>query len=493
MSTAQLIPYPSFIGATYAARSKTAANERTINMYPEIVEARSGKNIINLYRKPGLQLFCTLPTGPVQAMYELNGRSWALSGNTVYELFANGTFAARGTVTAPSAGTYAGMVANSANQVFVVSPPNGFILDISANTLTEITSSGFLGAQTGTMMDGYFVANQGGTAAFSVSNQQDGLTWSGLNQQSTQDYPDNLVAVDNLVHYLALFGQNRSEVYYNTGSNSTIFARYEGSYQYQGLAAPWSRAYLDNTIFYLGRSFTGTGVVFKLEDFTPKRISDHSLENAIQDYPTVDDAVAYAYEEDGHFFYVIHFPSANPTLNGPLGATWVYDVTTEKWCERGFYDTTIGAYRAEIGRFHAFAFDMHLVGSYLNGKIYQQSLDFPTDDGASIRWMRQAPHLYDSNVRIFYHQLILDMQVGSAPASGQGSDPKISMQYSDDGGNTWSFEVTQGIGKLGEFRKRVTFNRCGFARDRIFRIFGTDPTPALCLVNAYLLMTPGTS
>ena len=39
---------------------------------------------------------------------------------------------------------------------------------------------------------------------------------------------------------------------------------------------------------------------------------------------------AYAYQEQGHTFYVLNFPTA--------GATWVWDVTTDVWHERGFWN-----------------------------------------------------------------------------------------------------------------------------------------------------------
>lgn len=485
-----LVPYPEFVGGTYTSRASRAGdNEISFNLYSETIESRAGKNTGLMYRTPGLDLWCLLPTGPTQAEYELNGRAWVVSGNIVYETFEDKTFIARGAISPPPPGQYVSITANSASELMIVTPPNGFILNTVSNVLTQITDAGFLGGVTGTMIDGFFVANAPNTAKFSVSNFQAGLVWNGINQQATQDYPDNLVAVDNFTHYLALFGGNRSEVYYNTGSNSTIFARYEGSYMYVGLAAAWSRVHIDNTIFFLGRNENGTCILYRLEGFSPKRVSDYSFENAVQQYPRVDDAVSYGYQEAGHHFYVIHFPSAN----GGLGATWALDINEGKMAQRGFWDTSIGQYKAALGRFHMFAFGKHLVGSYLDGSVYEQNLNFATDAGNPIRWLRRFPHVYKQNVRLFYRQFIVDMQVGDAPATGQGSDPQIVLRWSNDGGATWSNEVTQGTGALGQYRKRVTFSGLEATRDRVFEMFGTDPIQNLCLTNAQLFVEVGRS
>lgn len=486
----QLIPYPDFINGTYTSRASRAGdNEISFNCYPETIESRAGKNDGLLYRTPGLALWCFLPTGPIQSEYELNGRSWIVSGNVVYETFEDKSFIARGSINPPLTGKYIYMTANSATEIFIVSEPQAFILNTTTNVLTQITDPAFLGAGTGTMIDGFFVANVPNTAKFGASDFQNGLSWNGTNTQQTQDYPDNLVAVDNYTHYLALFGSNRSEVYYNTGSNSTIFARYEGSYMYVGLGAAASRVHIDNTIVFLGRNENGNCLLYRMEGFSPKRVSDYSFENAVQQYPRVDDATAYGYQEAGHHYYVIHFPSAN---NGD-GATWVLDFNEKKTHQRGFWDTNVARYKASLGRFHMFAFGKHLVGSYLDGSVYEQSLNFPSDAGNPIRWLRRFPHLYKQNVRLFYRQFIVDMQVGDAPSSGQGSDPQISLRWSDDGGATWGNEITQGIGAIGQYRKRVTFSGLGAARDRIFELFGTDPVNGLCLTNAQLFVEIGRS
>jgi hypothetical protein len=73
------------------------------------------------------------------------------------------------------------------------------------------------------------------------------------------------------------------------------------------------------------------------------------------------------------------------------------------------------------------------------------------------------------------------MQTGVGLASGQGSDPKAMLQWSDDGGHTWSNEQWASIGKIGERLARVRWRRLGRSRDRVFKVTITDPVRVVIL------------
>ena len=46
-------------------------------------------------------------------------------------------------------------------------------------------------------------------------------------------------------------------------------------------------------------------------------VSNHALEQALQSYSTISDAICFGYQDAGHQFYVMSFPTANKT--------WVFD------------------------------------------------------------------------------------------------------------------------------------------------------------------------
>jgi hypothetical protein len=54
-------------------------------------------------------------------------------------------------------------------------------------------------------------------------------------------------------------------------------------------------------------------------------------------------------------------------------------------------------------------------------------------------------------------------------------NPYVILQWSDDGGFTWSNEHWVAVGRVGEFRKRMKWNRLGRAKNRVFKITVSDP------------------
>jgi hypothetical protein len=124
-------------------------------------------------------------------------------------------------------------------------------------------------------------------------------------------------------------------------------------------------------IFWLALDERGTAIAKRANGYTGQRVSTHATEFAWQQYATVSDAVAYTYQENGHSFWVIRFPTAK--------ATWVYDISTGYWHQRGFWQG--GQFTADRSTSHMFFNGQHLVGDWATGNIYQQSMSF---------WMTRA-------------------------------------------------------------------------------------------------------
>ena len=146
-----------------------------------------------------------------------------------------------------------------------------------------------------------------------------------------------------------------------------------------GCAAALSVAKLDNTVFFLGRSNHGTGLVYKLNQYSPQIISNRGIEYLINTFERMDDAFAYTYQKNGHSFYVLTFPTANKTL--------VYDAAIQDndlaWSVRETYG--LGRDRASC---YAFAFGKHLVGDFVSGVLYELDENTHTDAGNPIVWSR---------------------------------------------------------------------------------------------------------
>lgn len=454
-----------FIGPSYQYRSLAYDAQRSLNVYPIKSESGTSKEVSALVGTPGLGLFSTLPQLRIRGGHEVNGRCFFVAGLGLYELFGDGTYILRGSVTS----SYAPVsMSNNGTQIVIVDgTTNGFILTLSSNVYAQITDPDFLGADTVDFVDGYFVFNKPNTGIYYISAINDGSDYDALDFATAEGQTDNLVAVKTVHNEVWLFGTQSVEVAYDSGSSPFPFSRIQGALMDYGCAAAFSVVKAANTVFWLGNDRQGIGTVWMASGYQPQRVSTEAVEIAIQGYSSISDAVAYTYQEDGHHFYVINFPVAN--------TTWVYDIRMDAWHERSFLNTYTGINERHRGQCHVFCFGKHLIGDYANGNIYIQDLDTYTDDGNPIKRLRASPYLHDDLGYLYHYRLQLDMEhgVGLVSGSDADTDPEIILQWSDDGAITWSNEHKVKVGKIGERKTRAVWRQLGRSRNRIYRVIFT--------------------
>ena len=408
-----------FVGGTYSSESVLADCQRCMNLYPESVESGMGKAAYVLYPTPGLTLFAKLPGRSVRGELAINGRFFAVAGTTLYELNSKGAIV----------GSYANLtddgnppsLAASASQLLVASGGNIYVLQLTAATLNGVNvPAGAFGqihanvpAGTGPVgpisqvayTDGYFMALLTGTARIQLSNLNDASTWNDLYVSQVSVFPENLVSMIVAFREPILFGGSHTQAYGDTGDMNNPYQPVQGGIMEQGCIAQFSVAKLDNSIFWLGGDERGSGIVWRANGYIPSRISTHAIEYALSTYSTITDAIGYAYEEKGHTYYVLYFPTAN--------ATWVYDCATQLWHERSRWNGN--QYEAWHAQCHAYCFGKHLVGDWATGNVYVSSISIATDNGANIRRMRRAPHISSEQTWIYHNQMQIDLEMGVGP------------------------------------------------------------------------------
>ncbi len=222
----------------------------------------------------------------------------------------------------------------------------------------------------------------------------------------------------------------------------------------------------------------------------------------MRDYARIDDAIGFAYQDEGHIFYVLVFPTAD--------ATWVYDVATQAWHQRGWLSSDGSLHRDRANCYASFNGD-HLVGDFENGKIYRMSLDIGTDDGAPI-YRERAWELADDEhkrVRVDLLEVLAitgDGETQTVTVAGSGGngfweagfwdggfwdngfwegfgtgtstitlpvEPQLALQVSRDGGRKWSYLRRKGLGMTGRTLARARWRRAGYGRNVVLRISTT--------------------
>lgn len=458
---------PGFIGPSYTLRAKNVDAQRCVNLYPEIDELRTGKagEVASLIGTPGLRLLQTLPTSPIRGAYRVtsSGTLYVVGGNKLYTVASDWTYSEVGTLV-----TQTGAVSMSDNglQLIVVDGPYGYIMPFSNNQFQRITAEGFTGADKVVFIDGYFIVNRPDSQVFQISALYDGLQWDALDFGTAEGSPDNIVSIEEYRNQLMVFGERTIEVYYDSG-NEFPFERVQGAFVEFGCAAAQSVAKINDQILWLGQNDYGNGVVYAMQGYQPTRVSNYAVELAIQGYGDISDAVAYSYQQDGHSFYVLNFTGA--------GTTWVFDVGTGVWHERTY--TNDGVQERHRANCHTFVFDTHVVGDYQTGDLYALDMNTYQDNGATITRLRAAPHLTGEDLDwVFYSRFQLDMKSGAGlDGTQQGTNPQAMLQWSNDGGYSWSSEQWRSMGQIGQYTYRGIWNRLGKARDRVFRVTITDP------------------
>lgn len=441
-------------------------------MFPILDEY--GKEPAALYSTPGLDEFVTCGAGPVRGMFtSANGRAFVVSGTQLFEIFADGTSTARGSLL-DSSGTVS--MAEGTTQLAICDGVNVFGFTYSSNTFAKVTdgdlpSSGFV-----TNIDGYFVVSENDSGRFYISALNDVFDWDALDFATAENSPDLLICTVNAIGQLWLFGDKTTEIWTNTGASNFPFSRISGAVMEMGIAARHTALEIDNSVFWLGKDEFGNGIVYRANGFTPQRLSTTPIEKRIQESSNIDEVVAYAYQEEGHLYYVL--------TGGGLETSLVYDLTTNLWHERAFFNDS-GNFEQHLANSHIFAFGKHLVGDRRNGIVYEQSLNYYTDNGEELVRERVYTHISDEDRRIRFNRLDIGFEVGVGLQSGQGSNPLLSMQLSRDGGRSYTDWQTVSVGAVGKYQQKVSFRRLGIAEQLTFKIRYTEPTKC-AIVGSYL-------
>lgn len=472
------------LGASYVARSINAADNRMVNLFPEMTPD-NGQTAAFLNRAPGLEYLQTVGTGPIRALWahQTNGSDfYVVSGNEVYKMSTlTGDPVLLGTVS----GTGPVSIADNGTQLFFACNPDSYIYNEVTNVFQQITDPDFPGAVTVGYLDGYFVFNEPDSQRVWVTSLLDGLSVDPLDFASAEGSPDGLVALIVDHREAWLFGTDSVEVWYDAGLPDFPLTRIQGAFNEIGCVAAFSVAKLDNGLFWLGTDARGQGIVYRANGYTGQRVSTHAIEYAIAQYSDISDAVAYTYQQEGHAFYVLTFPTGN--------ATWVYDVATQAWHERAGWLN--GAFTRHRSNCQCNFLGNTVVGDFENGNIYKMSLDVYSDNGDIQKWLRSwraLPTGTNNLKRTAHHSLQLNCEAGVGLIDGQGSDPQAMLRWSDDGGHTWSNEHWSPMGKIGAYYQRVFWRRLGMTlklRDRVYEVSGTDPVK-IAIMGAELILSP---
>lgn len=456
----QTIPV-NVTGPSYQSRSRPLSSQITQNWYQQFNEA--GKDKYVLLPFPGLKVLGN-KEGIDRGFHRMAETLYQVKGTSLYSIDKFGTHTLKGDI--PGIGR--AIIADDGINMFIVADLKVWQYSTDTDLIIEVTDVNITGAKSVDFFNNQFIYTFDKFST--ISNVGDGSAANGLNIIGEETLPDNLVrdyVYDEVIYRMGV----RSIVgWYNSGVGSPPIEKLQGRLFTIGLGAINSVAETDQYFYWLGDDFC----IYRASSGREEKISTDAISNEVASYIKTDDAIGNTFTFEGQNFYQITFPSGNKTfvISESLGANGWFELSSG-------VNSPLSSSKYQGTSFIS-AYGKNYVADVDNGSVYCLCLDTYTNNGLPLQRIRTTQSVNGSlaganGKRVQMSEMNILMETGTGLLSGQGDDPRIMIEYSDDGGNTWNAGSWPRIGRLGEFVLQVKWYNLGSFYDRIFRISTSDP------------------
>lgn len=452
------MPELPITGGSYPSRSPVQSNQQAINWYIQPAEG-GGLSGEALFGTPGI--FEQANTGTIEQVnrgsHVMAGIAYFVNGTTLYRvnrITVSGvdSFTTDNLGTIPGSG-FVSLADNGIQLMILVPGGDGFIWVEDTTTFTKIIAAGFTAngnPQYVKFLDGYFVVTTD-TKKFIVSALNDGLAWDALDFGTAEADPDTIVSLIVNRNQLYIAGSETFEGFQNIGGAGFPFQRVPGLVLPKGLAAPFTLVEVAGTFAFIGGGTDESPSVYAFTGNDFQKISTDGIDELLRTATDeqIADAFAVAYSQSGAEF--VCFTVANKTL--------CFNFTSKRWTERSSRTTIGNVINDTKWRVNSLvtAYGRLLVGDSQDGRIGELDLDTESEYGENIlRTLVPIPYSNDGK-GFTVPSLELTMQSGVGTAT---NDPQIRLSVSRDG-RKFDDEISRGIGKIGQFNRRIIWRRVG--------------------------------
>jgi hypothetical protein len=454
-----------FAKTSYKSKSLPVSAQRLLNFYPE-VQPDGSKSRVVLFGTPGLDLFATAGSGPVRGMQVMGSLLYVVSSTTLYSVSAAGVVTSIGTI---SGSSNVSMASNGTELIIChgsTSSDKAYRYTV-AGGLAAIGDADFRYCDTVDFLDQFFIFNANdGSGQFFISDVGSGSSYDAAQFATAEAKPDVLRRVLTSNREIWLLGAETVEIWGNQGGAFPFVRQHVIQI---GCISRFSPAFIFDGVCWLGDD----GVVYFGSGYSAQRISTHAIEQEFATYTTLEDAIAYAYKDEGHYFYVLSFPTQ--------GKTWCVDVPLALgnpsigWHERSYFNN--GSHTRHRSNCYARFSGKNLVGDYSNGNIYELNNDVYTDNDDTIQRIAVAPTIHANGQTFFIGRFEIEFEFGVGLESGQGSNPEAMLEWSDNGGRSFDSDIalSVGAGDPGEYTKQAVWLFLGMYRQFTPKLIVSDP------------------
>jgi hypothetical protein len=449
------------------------SSPRLINAYSEVTVVDDEAQIA-LFFAAGLTARRTVTDVPCR------GGLYVPQEDAIYAVFQDGLWKITfdGTTWASSFIDYipgSGEVSMASNQAspnvqiaIVPSTGNIYICENDAVTVLDTTDIGSFNSVT--FLDGYFVfTRENGEIYNSGINA---TTINGTDLAEAEGDSDILLGAIVLRQELWMLGAKSIEIWRNEANEEgSPFGRLDGAVVPRGVAALATAKRFDNSLGFVGDD----GIVYRMEGYQPKRISNHAVERSIAAETDKSVLTAFAFSERGHSFYAV----------SGTNFTWVFDAASGEWHERVSYGRT--RWRASV---FVNAFGKNLVGTNDSGILYEIDPDARTEGSSPIVVKVRLDQMESFPTSVAVAAIDFMMVTGRALITGTTPQtaPIFTLRWSDDMAR-WKGNREISLGAIGQREKRVRATRLGSTAPKVGRCWELELSDPHIFALKYIYVT----
>jgi len=458
----------------YQSDSLAFSAQRCVNWIPIVAEAPA-LNDRMLMQPRGLKAFVDTSLDANRGGLDMAEKAYFINGNSLVEVTNSGAFINRGTI--PGSGRVS-LATNGQFLVIVIPGVSAFAYDNVALTLDQITDANFRISDSVVFKDGLFVFSASAGDVFFNSRINDPFTYD-FEFGAANVNSDRIVALHVNHNELFVGGLETIELFQIPVSPGAgfPFQRIPGANIQKGLHSKFGTVEFNNTFAFIGGGLNESTAIWQVSgSASASKLSTDAIDNEIQKFTRDEIANSFSmtYSERGQFLALFTFESTripsrtfvyNATASGRIGQAVWFEFQSGVNDDRFRVQSIVSAY----GKL--------LVGDDRSGLIGELDHDTLTYYGDPIfRSMATTPFSQDG-LPIFAGLFEATFQAGVGLTGG--NDPVVRLDFSDDGGRTFSSEISRGIGKIGKYGQRSVWERQGdFPVSRTIRLTITDPVRA---------------
>jgi len=465
-----LKPLPIGTGSNLDIDQTTAHDGAGIAWYNVWLDRASG-----IHTMPGIELYDDTETGIGSNTFEYFSDTFqtriTVSAGRVWAQYSPG--GARIEVTGGSLSIgIPPTFCEDASNIFVAA--NSAIYKISGSTMTALGGNSPTSVTSLLYYGGFILANGpeiAGDTTYSDDKENDYALWEVYNNESKPDRLQTLLLVDS--QYIYNIGPKTLEVTFTGGDAQNPFELNRGRISPFGTIAKYSPVYDGESVYYISEIAQSRKIIQNTAG-TPSTIS-FPVDLPIEQFERVDDAMGFVMAFKGQNFYVLHFPTANTTVNEQFWPeiTLAWHIQKKMWLILAKWDDIEGRWEAYRGGSFLFIepWNLRLIGDGNSGKTYRiyddNTVDYDTEKTFQIRWRSNNSKTWSSYRTISLGKAGEYIRPADIWQLGQYVNRQYEIVYSDmtDAGEVFrACIITGNINHQADVTKRSNYMRFNVKR-----------------------------